>query len=284
MKLTLVKLLLPLSGLPAALTGPLFNGKGAVFEDALRQLCCAKPVCAPESCRLLQNCPISGLVARGVSPDPELLRRHQKPGLPYVFQIRYGRDEFDLVILGSAIAELALFLDVLFPQFSGNKTFAVTAFDNQNSPVAISFDSDGSAVNLPLLETSELLECSTPRFYTCRQIRIDLVTPLRMVRGGRELNRFDPVFLSAPCSDVSLRWRHTTARRLIVTISGILPVWRERCVCCVRLLSGIRLPRAEESVEAMNCMARSQSLGHYFAWVLLCIWARAHHMGRERLT
>lgn len=194
MKLTLVKLLLPLSGLPAALTGPLFNGKGAVFEDALRQLCCAKPVCAPESCRLLQNCPISGLVARGVSPDPELLRRHQKPGLPYVFQIRYGRDEFDLVILGSAIAELALFLDVLFPQFSGNKTFAVTAFDNQNSPVAISFDSDGSAVNLPLLETSELLECSTPRFYTCRQIRIDLVTPLRMVRGGRELNRFDPVF------------------------------------------------------------------------------------------
>ena len=194
MKLNLAKLLLSLSDLSAPLRDSLLSGRGAVFEDALRQLCCAKPVCAPESCRLLQSCPIPGLVARGVSPDLELLRRHQKPGLPYVFQIRDGRDEFDLVILGSAIAELALFIEALFPQFGSNKTYAVTAFDGQNSPLPIAFDAVGTAENLPLLEASQLLDRFCTDFYGCRNIRIDLVTPLRMVRDGRELNRFDPAF------------------------------------------------------------------------------------------
>jgi len=38
MKLNFVKVLLPLSGISASLAGSLFNGKGAVFEDAVRQV------------------------------------------------------------------------------------------------------------------------------------------------------------------------------------------------------------------------------------------------------
>lgn len=194
MKLTLVKLLLPLSEVHASLVGPLFQGKGAVFEDALRRVCCAKPACAPKSCRLLHNCPIPGLVARTVSSDPDLLKKHQKPGLPFVFREQEDRHQFSIVLLGSAIAHLSLLLETLVQQTGDHAPCPVVALDAQNSPVAITFDGDGNPENLPLLEAGELIDRFGAQFHACQSVRIDLETPLRMVRNNHELNRFDPVF------------------------------------------------------------------------------------------
>ncbi len=194
MKLNLVKLLLPLSDVPASLADALFNGKGAVFEEALRQACCTRNVCVPEPCDGFTSCPIPGLVSRNVSPDPDLLKKHQKPGLPYVFRKQGDRHQFSLILLGNAIAHLSLFLEVLVLRSDNHTPYPVVARDGQNSPVAITFDGEGNAENLPLLEAHELIDHSCADFHACQRVRIDLETPLRMVRDGHELNRFDPVF------------------------------------------------------------------------------------------
>jgi len=246
MKLTLVKLLLPLSGLPTALAGPLFNGRGVVFEDALRKQCCTKKLCTPESCANFKSCPIPVLIARNISPDPYLLKKHQKPGLPYVLRREDDRHQLSLVLLGSAIAHLPLFLEILLPQSGSHAAYPLCALDNQGSPLPILFDGDGTVQNLPLLEAGQLLDRFCIDFHGCQRIRIDLATPLQMVRGGRELNRFDPHFFIRSLLRRSPPWQPTTVRGLIATISGILPVWLERYVFCVRLLSGIRLLRGEE--------------------------------------
>ena len=194
MELNFIRVLLPLSGVSAFWANSLFNGKGAAFEGAVRQVCCTNTACVPESCIRLMNCPVPALFAKTISTDPDLLKKHQKPGLPFVLRSHEECDQLSLVLLGNAIAYLPLILKTLLNQTGSQALYPVIALDAQNTPVSITFDSDGNAENLPLLEASELMDSFCAVFHGCKSVRIDLETPLRMVRDGRELKRVDQVF------------------------------------------------------------------------------------------
>jgi len=132
--------------------------------------------------------PLAQLCSRSLSSDPELVRRHQKPGLPFVFSLPC-HGQLDCVLLGPAIAELSRILAVVSTSASLPMLASFTAYDYQGSAVDLTADGGDE---LPVLSLAQLLDMATPRYAACRRLRITLQTPLRLMAVGRELNCFDP--------------------------------------------------------------------------------------------
>ena len=143
-------------------------------------------VLAGKRARLEQ--PLAHLCARELSNDPELLRRHQKPGLPFVLACADER----LVtchLLGPAIAELRSVVAALAAAAGESCPGRLTALDYQGEPHPVATD---ASADLPVLSAAELLELAAPRYCGCRQAQLELLSPLRLVGDGRELTRFEP--------------------------------------------------------------------------------------------
>ncbi|WP_305731587.1 CRISPR system precrRNA processing endoribonuclease RAMP protein Cas6 [Trichlorobacter ammonificans] len=66
------------------------------------------------------------------------------------------------------------------------------ALDYQKTPVPLVTATDGGIDNLPVLDAAELMTLSRPDFAGIRRIRLKLLTPLRLLHNGRELNHFEP--------------------------------------------------------------------------------------------
>lgn len=190
MRLNIVKVLLPVLSGQTQTSLPFLAGKGALFEQRLLEACCAEPSCRADDCTIRTGCPFPGLAARTISPDAELLKRHQKPGLPFVFAPCADTNGFSLVLLGSAIPHLPLFLKAL--ELDGAN--AIRGCDYQDISVTLRPGPDGMVENLPVLAASELIALATPQFQRCSSIRVNLLAPLRLVKNGHELSWFDPVF------------------------------------------------------------------------------------------
>lgn len=165
MDFNLVRLRIPLSApaeqqLTGALAGPV-----SIFEQPLAVLC-----------------------HRSLSSDPELVRRHQKPGLPFVFSLPSG-GVMDCLLVGPAIAELPRILDTLSNIAGIPSIGTFYAFDYQGRQMSLTADGGD---DLPVLSAVELLDMASPRYGGCTRVRITLQTPLRLVANGRELTRFEP--------------------------------------------------------------------------------------------
>ena len=175
---------------------PLLTGRGAAFEEALRMVCCTLKRQSCHRCHLLQSCSATLLVARQLSKDPELVRQHQKPGLPFIFSRHtYGNQEnrlIDLTVLGTACSYLPLFIKALQQLYSHSICSGLTAYDYQNEAVALELDCLDTNTNLPVLASADLLTQSTHRFNCCERVRLDLTTPLRLMKDGREQSCFNP--------------------------------------------------------------------------------------------
>lgn len=138
----------------------LLTGKGAAFEEALRMVCCSPKSQSCQCCHLIQSCSASVLVARQLSQDPELVRRHQKPGLPFVFSQHLPANQenhlIDLTLLGTACDYLPLFIKAL-QQLYGNTTCRnLMAYDYQHAAIPLELDRLDSITNLPLLASAEI--------------------------------------------------------------------------------------------------------------------------------
>ena len=196
MDLNLVRLSLSIESHVWSAIAPLLTGKGAAFEETLRMVCCSQKNQSCHHCHLVQSCSASVLVARQLSKDPELVRRHQKPGLPFVFsQHMYGSQEnhlIDLTLLGTACDYLPLFIKAL-QQLYGNTTCRnLIAYDYQHAAIALEIDRLDTITNLPVLASTELLTQNIQRFTCCERLRLDLITPVRLMKDSRELNCFNP--------------------------------------------------------------------------------------------
>lgn len=151
---------------------------------------CAGPVLqsALHSNRSRFEQPLAVLCGRPLSNDPELARRHQKPGLPFVLAMP-EETLLTCQLLGPAIAELRSVVATIAAVAGMPCPAQVAALDYQETahPVALDGDSD-----LPVLSAAELLELAAARYCGCRQARLELLSPLRLVADGRELTRFEP--------------------------------------------------------------------------------------------
>lgn len=136
--------------------------------------------------RVLFEQSLSSLCSRTLSNDAELVRRHQKPSLPFVFSLPHD-GQLECLLLGPAVAELPRVLSTLAARAGLARLASFGAYDYQGA--LIELKTDGEA-ELPVLSLAALLDLATPRYADCQRLRVTLVTPLRLVTDGRELSRF----------------------------------------------------------------------------------------------
>jgi hypothetical protein len=201
MELNLVKLVLDVRPEFFPALAPLVSGKGGAFEDAVRQVCCIQEDCSCSACSVCQSCPASILVARNLSSNPDLVRRHQKPALPYLFR-RLDADSSEpatvgLTLLGPACSHLSSVLAAVDRLIGKQHCFrSITALDYQDLVVSLDLSEFATTTNLPVLAADALLAQQSHRFTSCRRVQVALQTPLRLVKDMRELKHFDPVLFS----------------------------------------------------------------------------------------
>jgi len=161
--LNLVRLRIPLPAAPARLLAGALSAERPLFEQSLSSLC-----------------------SRSLSSDAELVRRHQKPSLPFVFSLP-DDGQMECLLLGPAIAELRRVLSALAARAGLAQLTSFSAYDYQGA--LIELKDDGKA-ELPVLSLAALLDLTSPRYADCQRLRVTLLTPLRLVSDGRELSRF----------------------------------------------------------------------------------------------
>ncbi|MBU5615342.1 CRISPR system precrRNA processing endoribonuclease RAMP protein Cas6 [Geomonas azotofigens] len=169
-----------------------FYATRADFESAFRAaLCCKRGDCT--GCRR-GDCAFPASFGQQIAEDPEAVRRHQKPPLPFIFDFpllppvpNRGRVcELTLTLVGSAIQHLPDYLAAvrLLIENKGGAEVAVAA----ESPGGERTDcgNDGS-LTLPLLGS---LDPALTGPLPTETVAIRLLTPLKLVREGRLLKTF----------------------------------------------------------------------------------------------
>lgn len=132
---------------------------------------------------------LASLCTRSLSSDPELVRRHQKPGLPFVFSLPHC-GMLDCLLVGPAIAELSSVVTMVVDRGGMTSPCQLFALDYQGGNV---IQRPGGGDELPVLSLAGLLDLATPRYTACKRLQVQLQTPLRLVAAGRELRQFEPV-------------------------------------------------------------------------------------------
>jgi len=104
--------------------------QGAAFAEQCRMSVCPLPIHECSGCSQIADCGWQQVFAQGLTADPEALRRHQKPPLPFVISFPFEDDlhdisgvmTFSLVVLGRAISCLDMLLDGFHRLLSGMRT------------------------------------------------------------------------------------------------------------------------------------------------------------------
>lgn len=170
------------------------------FEARFKEICCQKPLDSCSYCNLRPECPYWILFSQGLSSDPEIVRLHQKPSLPFSLYINVICDdmscyEVGIVVIGSAVNYLDLFylvlrsvveaavLTVLLPATFTHRSYIL---DYQGIRHEIT-----NAVSLTksviLLSGQHVLKS----FVHSDSIRLLLLSPLRLLSNGSLAHRFD---------------------------------------------------------------------------------------------
>ncbi|MBU5638785.1 CRISPR system precrRNA processing endoribonuclease RAMP protein Cas6 [Geomonas sp. Red69] len=169
-----------------------FYATRADFETAFRTaLSCKRGDCA--GCRNVE-CAFPATFDQQIAEDPEAVRRHQKPPLPFIFDFpvllpppNRGRVcELVLTLVGSAIQHLPTYLAAvgLLIEQKGGAPVGVTAESPGGERTA--YSGDGS-LSLPLLGS---LDPALTGPLPTETVAIRLLTPLKLVQDGRLLKTF----------------------------------------------------------------------------------------------
>lgn len=196
MDLNIVRLALPLAQNNLQAVTQLVSGRGGAFEDAVRLEACEVKDRSCVGCPLKDACPASVLIGRELSPDPDLVRWHQKPGLPFVFELTNEGEEFclNITLLGPAIDHIVLILRSLNRILERKSDKRITVLDYQMRSFLLKQFENGGIDNIPVLSAAELLELNAASFCSIKKIDLELLSSLRLQRDGRQLKILDPVF------------------------------------------------------------------------------------------
>lgn len=198
MELNLVKLVIEVRPEFFSLLAPLVSGKGAAFEEAIRHVCCTQGNASCHRCSFFPFCPAIILTAKELSLNPDMVRRHQKPALPYVFKRmdlqKSEKAAIGLTLFGPACSHLSTVLAAVDQMVAGKHCFnSIAALDYQDTVVPFDLTDLSGISTMPVLAASELLAQHGHRFTNCKRVQLLLQTPVRIVKEMRELNRFEPV-------------------------------------------------------------------------------------------
>jgi hypothetical protein len=167
------------------------------FEVYFKSVGCPQIEHSCHLCSLKSEfCPYQAVFGQSLSFDPDIVRRHQKPPLPFIFKINHmpGNNsciELGLVVAGTAIQHVQIFFGAI-----NNMLVSITettgldvnileiwCLDHQGNRQALSVGSQ----ELTLLSGMEILQ-------TLQQsdvVKIYVESPLRLLNGGSVAHSFD---------------------------------------------------------------------------------------------
>jgi len=177
-----------LSGLPLLL--------GNTFSATCRELVCTGTDQACSTCSSAHTCGWHRLFSQELALDPAELKLHQKPPLPFVFSFPPDVHEAEdivigLVAVGSAINQLSLLLAGFTRLVSelSSRVVAVDSLDYQGAPS--SWIAGGRIVHPENLVVLSAGGVQGNRLLYGNRLRIELITPLRIMELGRLRASFD---------------------------------------------------------------------------------------------
>jgi len=179
------------------------------FDRLFRKSCCHGGSTDCLGCHQLDVCAFHEVFSQELSSNPDIVRRHQKPSLPYVFKIEQNPERISevvltLVILGNAINHLNHFfvavknlIETSTELCSGHDAglTAIYCLDYQNNRYQLDLSStvNDSLIILSAIDIMESVVCSD-------QIRLIIDSPLRLMSAGKLQRCFD--FSSFMCSQL----------------------------------------------------------------------------------
>jgi hypothetical protein len=176
---------------------------GGLFSEVCRNVVCPVSDRDCHTCALNATCDWHCVFGQLLSVNPEALRRHQKPPLPFVFSFPLleklpaspGIVPCGLVVIGSAIARLGLLIEgftrLLSDRVSLEQAEIVQLFsrDFQGSLVPLVLgDRIGAPENLVILSLGGILESRG-----CWSDELDIVlhSPLKLLADGHQARHFE---------------------------------------------------------------------------------------------
>ncbi len=167
------------------------------FESCFKSVSCSH---ADHACHLCgvesENCPYLAVFGQALSTDPDVVRRHQKPPLPFAFKIsnidsNTSCTELRIVIAGNAIQHASKFLSAIERMVDSvaagcDKTLEISGIwclDYRGGCREFSKISQ----ELVLLSAMEILQ--TP--FQSDVVKIYADTPLRLFNSGSIVHSFD---------------------------------------------------------------------------------------------
>ncbi|UFS68611.1 CRISPR system precrRNA processing endoribonuclease RAMP protein Cas6 [Geomonas sp. RF6] len=174
----------------------LFSVRGA-FEESFREAVgCRRGACP--GCLRTGSCAFAANFAQELSRDPEGLRRHQKPPLPFVFRMpvlpplpNRGKSlECSLTLFGSAIQHFDNYLGaaaLLFRRVGAHlSAVELLSPGGERSPLPAGTSAADSP--LPLLTAADPLSAGP---LAPDRVTVDFLTPLRLPSEGKVLRQID---------------------------------------------------------------------------------------------
>jgi hypothetical protein len=177
--------------------------QGNTFADICRKNMCHFPKKVCGACSNQEACAWHLVFGKQLSADPSVLKRHQKPPLPFMFSFpthpeqseNLSVTECGLIVIGHAIPHLFDLIDG-FSELLADRACPVSAevtgicsHDYQNTAHRLQDVSSGPhSENLVVLSSSVLFEEYTT---LSSNLHILLNSPLRLSEDGRQLARFD---------------------------------------------------------------------------------------------
>jgi hypothetical protein len=174
------------------------------FPAALKRVTCGRSVLCGE-CRDAADCGWFPLFGQPLSTDPDAVKRHQKPPLPFVFSLQLlpagplhcSDVEVGLTLVGNAVAHAGSFVaamrDVCGAEF-GDGCFTVSLDDVFSQGAfgergGVEFARRGG---MPLhLKVFSVSDVTDQAVALTDGLHLSLVTPLRLFHEGRLLRGFD---------------------------------------------------------------------------------------------
>ncbi|MDD2897567.1 MAG: CRISPR system precrRNA processing endoribonuclease RAMP protein Cas6 [Desulfuromonadaceae bacterium] len=170
------------------------------FGTHFRDVCCTQPDEACTSCANSEGCPYRSVFAQELSPDPEIVRLHQKPALPFSLYVQAGSGAavshcMGMVVIGRALNHLGMFhaalLKTVHAALSTNEPRAcchpqVFCLDYSGSRHEISSSTPVSE-SVILLSGSDILRNTVPS----DSARLLISSPLRLLTNGFNAHHFD---------------------------------------------------------------------------------------------
>ena len=177
----------------------LFNSLRS-FQSLFKSLCCPVVTMSCVSCDRRYDCPYRIVFNQELSSNPEIVRVHQKPSLPFSFYIS-GMDDSSstatvgIVVVGSAVHHIQLFYIAVCGLIETVVNAADYCAGCSVTSYFVDYQDNRTEIVTPdqVLSTVLLLSGSSVFNSTVHQDQITLIllSPLRLIDNGSTVRRFD---------------------------------------------------------------------------------------------